>query len=112
MVHEKEKIIDDLLERKTTLYSMRDIQDILNISKSTLMRWLRTESSNNTSSLMEEMPKSKRLFMSSRRHLIDDDLEDDDLMFPQPDLYIGRSPRWSKETIKGSFARAVAMPMA
>ena len=99
----QEEIISLLLDEKIKLYSMKDIQRILNISKSTLDRWIRN--SKNDSSLRTSRRgdilsgSSSPSGWSIKVYDFESDDDDQTIMFPLPDLYIGRSPRWTKGTV-------------
>lgn len=99
----QEQIINLLLEKKIQLYSRKDIQEILNISKSTLDRWIRNGKPEELS--LEESSNlgiifKKRDSMTLKNYIENNTDEDDEMIiFPTPDLYIGRSPRWIKQTI-------------
>lgn len=103
----QEQIINLLLDKKIQLYSRKDIQEILNISKSTLDRWIRNGKPEDFSIGLLQKSRIERtsLFTQRRstyfdRNDIDNTDEDDEMIvFPSPDLYIGRSPRWIKQTI-------------
>lgn len=108
----QEKIIDLLLEGKIKLYSMKDILDILNISKSTLDRWIRNGKEASEINLhLKEVAREKKLDfkfqnyymgqnrMSALNSIINSNDDDTSITFPEADLYIGRSPRWTKQTI-------------
>ena len=94
----QEKLVDDLLSGKAILYSMSDIQKKLSISRSTLNRWIKN-GENRISTLLEVTNYLSHDF-GKLSSLSDDDEEDTITVFPQPDLYIGNSPRWSRETVK------------
>jgi len=101
----QEKLVDDLLSGKAILYSMSDIQKKLSISRSTLNRWIKN-GENRISTLLEVTNYLSHDF-GKLSSLSDDDEEDTTTVFPQPDLYIGNSPRWSRETVKNWLSKQV-----
>ncbi len=102
---EQEKLIDNLLDGKVVLYSMSDIQKKLSISRSTLNRWINNGSKVNPSIdwLSKNIKHSlfdRAAYSASLSAFQENDEEDVSLTFPAPDLYIGNSPRWARETVK------------
>lgn len=88
----QEKLVDDLLNGKVILYSMSDIQKILSISRSTLNRWIK----NGENRYFLDLGILKTPSNTQEQG----DEEDTTTIFPEADLYIGNSPRWSKDTVK------------
>lgn len=68
-----------IVDGKVELLGVDEIVDRLGVSRSTLERWVRNGKAASAVSFVDRV--------SSR------------LGFPEPDIYIGNSPKWTKDTV-------------
>jgi len=81
-------LVNQIAEGKANLLSADDICTRLSVSRSTFDRWVK----NGTS-----IPSVGGI---PKRSIFPRNDEDSGITFPQPDIKIGNSPRWSIETFK------------
>lgn len=68
-----------IVDGKVELLGVDEIVDRLGVSRSTLERWVRNGKAAAAMSLIDRMASKGQ--------------------FPEPDIYIGSSPKWTKDTV-------------
>jgi predicted DNA-binding transcriptional regulator AlpA len=92
-------LVNKIAEGKAVLLSADDICERLSISRSTFDRWVRNSSKETP--LIREAIREIQGGGARRKSLFP--IENDDeskISFPQPDIRIGNSLRWSIDTFK------------
>ncbi|KHT34441.1 helix-turn-helix transcriptional regulator [Pectobacterium carotovorum] len=116
-------LIDRIADGEATLLGIDEICKRLDISRSTLERWVRngSKSSNRLKELAEGMMKNGAGLPTSMRTTpvtggmgltvtdclldIDRSSSDNSIVFPAPDIKIGQSPKWELQTFKNWLSK-------
>lgn len=92
-------LVNKIAEGKAVLLSADDICERLSVSRSTFDRWVRNSSKGTTD--IKEMIKEMQSETALHNRIFPRGNDDESkISFPQPDIRIGNSPRWSLDTFK------------